>query len=56
MSNEYFLTLLAMKAIFEGEEDWVAVGHIDYLLDRLFDNFRPKQGGITSFSQSLTRH
>lgn len=34
MSNAHLSALLSMKATFEAEQDWVAVGHVDYLIDR----------------------
>lgn len=34
MPNAHLAALLSMKATFEGEQDWVAVGHVEYLIDR----------------------
>lgn len=35
MPNAHLSALISMKATFEGEQDWVAVGHVEYLIDRL---------------------
>jgi hypothetical protein len=35
MAQSSLHTLRRLRATFEAEQDWVAVGHIEYLIDRL---------------------
>jgi hypothetical protein len=35
MELAYAESLAQLRGVFETEEDWVSVGHVEYLLDRL---------------------
>jgi hypothetical protein len=37
MNRRHIETLIELRSAFEREEDWVAVGHVVYLLERLSD-------------------
>lgn|GEM_PF-3787745 len=37
MKLSYGESLAKLRAVFEIEEDWVSVGHVEYLLDRLHE-------------------
>lgn len=35
MGKDHLQTLISLRSAFELDEDWVAVGHVAYLIDRL---------------------
>lgn len=35
MEQNCVTTLAGLRSLFEAQEDWVSVGHVEYLLDRL---------------------
>lgn len=35
MRKDHLASLHALRETFENEEDWVAVGHVSYLIDQL---------------------
>lgn len=56
MGKATLSTLLSLRTAFEAEEDWVAVGHVEYLLDRMASERRSDQAQILLALTGATLH
>lgn len=56
MDSQNIKILSDLKSVFEFEEDWVAVGHVAYLLQRLYDREDMADGRILNAPVSHTIH
>ncbi|QIQ87797.1 hypothetical protein [Erythrobacter sp.] len=56
MDSQNIKILSDLKSVFEFEEDWVAVGHVAYLLQRLYDREDMADARILNAPVSHTIH
>lgn len=56
MKSQHIDSLRDLKSAFEIEEDWVAVGHVAYLLERLCEQGEARDGRKSYAPVSLALH
>lgn len=56
MRTTYIDSLIALRSAFERDEDWVAVGHVAYLIDRLTPSCEKGEPHVGTGSLSVTLH
>lgn len=56
MSQSHLDSLYALRSLFERDEDWVALGHVVYLLELLSAPSDSTDGRIFNLSGSISIH